>query len=84
MINDDELAVIAKATAPFIRDCVYQEVCKMALVAPELAEQVASAVRLLHEAAPIQQAAPPAVAQTPKLVRVERDESGNFIPVYER
>ena len=52
---------------------------ELVMVPPELAEQVASAVRLLHESPAI--AAPrPASA---KVTRIERDADGNFVPVYD-
>jgi len=48
-------------------------------LSPELAQQVANAVRLLHEAPPVTapQKAPPRIA------RIKRDEQGNFVPVYD-
>jgi hypothetical protein len=45
---------------------------------PELAEQIASATRQLHELPPLGEIAPP-----PRVTRIERDESGAFVPVYE-
>jgi HK97 family phage portal protein len=45
---------------------------------PELAEQIASATRQLHELPPLSEIAP-----SPRVTRIERDESGAFVPVYE-
>jgi hypothetical protein len=83
-MHDDVIAAIAKATAPFVRDCVDQAICKMAIVPPELAAQIASAVRSLHEAPPVVERSelPPQQPALPRLTRIERDENGNFVPVY--
>jgi len=45
----------------------------------ELAEQVALAVRMLHESPAIQREAP----RPSKVTRIERDEDGNFVTVYD-
>ena len=50
------------------------------MVPPELADQVASAVRVLHEAPPIVELSAPATA---KVIRIERDGNGALVPVYE-
>jgi hypothetical protein len=50
-----------------------------AMLPPELAEQVASAARLVHEL-------PPVVvreASAPRVTRIERDENGALVPVYD-
>jgi len=49
------------------------------MVPPDLAEQVASAVRLLHESPLLSQ---PATA-TRRIARIDRDENGSFVPVYD-
>jgi hypothetical protein len=49
------------------------------LLSPELAQQVANALRLLHESPPIVEAQKAA----PRIVRVKRDDAGNFVPVYD-
>jgi len=72
-MNEDEITALAKGMAPFVRECV----AKAIIVSDELAAQVASAARLLHESPPFEQRA------APRLVRVERDEAGNFVPVYD-
>ena len=78
MMSDDEIAALAKGMAPFVRECVDQAICKSTIVPPELAEQIASAVRLLNESPSIEQGRGGA-----RLIRVERDEAGNFIPIYD-
>jgi len=72
MMSEDEIAALAKGVAPFVRECVAEALT----ISPELAGQIASAARLLHESPPIEERA------APRLVRVERDEQGNFVPVY--
>jgi len=49
------------------------------MLPPELAEQIASAVRMLHESPAIEREAP----RLPKVTRIERDADGNFVPVYD-
>lgn len=52
------------------------------MVPPELAEQVALALRILHESPEIEEC-----KETPrssaKVTRIVRDEEGNFVPVYD-
>jgi hypothetical protein len=48
------------------------------LLPPELAEQVASAARLLHELPPIGERMP-----SGRVLRIERDENGALVPIYE-
>ena len=52
---------------------------ELAMLPPELAEQIASAVRMLHESPDIQRSEAP----RPKVTRIERDADGNFVPVYD-
>ena len=54
---------------------------ELALLPPELAEQVVRAVRLLHESPAIEPRS--AVRASPKVTRIERDADGNFVPVYD-
>ncbi len=83
-MNDDEVTALAKGMAPFVRECVDQAICKMAIVPPELAEQIASAVRLLHEAPPIvERSELPERLVLPRVTRIKRDDDGNFVPVYD-
>ena len=80
-MNDEQIAALAKATVPFVRQCVAEAFGK-ATVSPELAAQVASAVRLLHESPPLAQRSEPP-RPPPKVTRIERDDDGNLVPVYE-
>ena len=47
-MTDSEIAALAKGMVPFVRQCVSDAV----KLPPQLAEQVASAIRLLHETPP--------------------------------
>jgi hypothetical protein len=80
MMDDSEIADLAEGMVPFVRDCVAEAFSKT-MVPPQLAGQVALAVRMLHESPPIEQRSeaprPPA-----RVARIERDEDGNFVPVY--
>jgi hypothetical protein len=80
-MDDDEINALAKGVAPYVRECVAETIGKMMLVPPDLAEQVAGAVRLLHETPPVVE--PSETRSSPKVMRIERDEQGNFIPVYD-
>jgi hypothetical protein len=75
----DEIAALAKGMVPFVHECVAEAFAKTAALPPELAAEVASAARLLHEA--------PALAQRseapPRVSRIERDADGNLVPIYE-
>jgi hypothetical protein len=83
MIDDREINALAKGMVPFVRDCVAEAVTR-ATVPPELAAEVAAAVRLLHEAPLIERAiAPPPSPPLPRVSRIERDDDGNFVPVYD-
>lgn len=75
-MDDNDITELAKGMVPFVRDCVAEATA----VPPELAEQIASAVRLLHESPAIEQAKE---APRPKVTRIERDADGNFVPVYD-
>lgn len=81
-----EIAAAAEAIVPFVRDCVTEAFSKTVLP-PELAGQVASAVRLLHESPVLAQARIEHSNQPPpppaRVTRIERDKDGNFVPVYE-
>jgi hypothetical protein len=82
MMDDSEIDALAKGMVPFVRECVSEAFTK-AVLPPELAEQVASAVRMLHESPPLEQRnnAPP--ASPARVARIERDEEGNFVPIYD-
>jgi len=74
-MDDNDITELAKGMVPFVRDCVAEATA----VPPELAEQIASAVRMLHESPAIQREAP----RPSKVTRIERDDDGNFVPVYD-
>jgi len=80
-MDDDQITALAKGMVPFVRECVDQAICKMTIVPPELAAQVAAAVRLLHESKPIEQREAPQAP--PRVARIERDENGNFKLLYD-
>ena len=73
-----EIAALAEGMVPFVRECV-SEAQKLP---PELAEQVARAVRLLHESPSIEQRQEPRPPAPARVARIERDEQGNFVPIY--
>ena len=56
-MDDNDITELAKGMVPFVRECVAEAVTRIALP-PELAEQVASAVRMLHESPPLEQREP--------------------------
>jgi len=74
-MDSTDLAALADGMVPFVRECVAEATA----VPPELAEQIASAVRMLHESPAIEREAP----RPPKVTRIERDDDGNFVPVYD-
>lgn len=79
-MDDNDITELAKGMVPFVRDCVTDAYNKTS-VPPELAGQVALALRLLHESPPIEQRSE-APQPLPRVTRIERDEDGNFVPVY--
>jgi hypothetical protein len=81
-MDHNEIAALAKGMVPFVRECAAEAFTKITLP-PELAEQVASAVRLLHESPPIEQRNEMPQLLPPKVTRIERDEDGNFVPIYD-
>ena len=78
-----EIAALAEGLVPFVRECVSETISKAATLPPEIAEQVASAVRLLHESPPIEKAAMPPPPLPPRVTRLERDTDGNLVPIYD-
>jgi hypothetical protein len=56
-MDDNEITELAKGMVPFVRDCVAEAFTK-AVLPPELAEQIASAIRLLHESPQLEQREP--------------------------
>jgi hypothetical protein len=83
-MDDETLEALAKGLAPFVRECVADAVFKIGLdqqvvmLPPELAVEIASAARMLHELPPIVSRETPAA----RVMRIERDENGAFVPVY--
>jgi hypothetical protein len=82
MMDDNDITELAKGMVPFVRDCVAEAFSKTVLP-PELAGQVASAVRLLYESPSIPERKEAAQPRPPKVTRIERDADGNFVPVYD-
>ena len=77
-----EIAALAEGLVPFVRECVGDAVTKATILPSDLAEQIASAVRLLHESPPLEQRAAPQPSPPPRVTRIERDTDGNLVPVY--
>jgi hypothetical protein len=82
-MDDGDLVAIAKTMAPFVRECVTDAVGKT-LISAELAEQLAAAVRLLHESPPIAERKEPPQSTAPRVTRIERDDEGNLALIYEQ
>jgi len=53
-MDDSDITELAKGMVPFVRECV----AEATMISPELAEQVALAVRMLHESPPLKQQEP--------------------------
>jgi hypothetical protein len=83
MMRDDEIEALAKGLAPFVRKCVDETVMASLIVSPEIAARVAGMVRLLHEASPLMEKSEPLRSLPPRIMRVERDAQGNFVPIYD-
>jgi len=84
-MDDNELDALAKGMVPFVRDCVAEQFART-VVPPELAEQVKTAIHLLHESPPIvQQNAPPSASPLPlpRPSRIERTETGGYTLIYD-
>jgi hypothetical protein len=81
-MDHNEIAALAKGMVPFVRECAAEAFAKITLP-PELAEQVASAVRLLHESPPLEQRKEVPQTSPSRVVRIERDEQGNLVPIYD-
>ena len=83
MTDDELITAFAKGAAPYIRDCVMDTVCKSMIVSPELAQQIATAVRMLHEIPESEnRSGVPTTTSSPKILNIKRDDEGNFVPVY--
>jgi hypothetical protein len=72
---------VVEPLTPIVQQCVGEALANVAaaVLPPELAVEVASAARLLHELPPIVSRETPA----PRVTRIDRDDSGAFVPVYE-
>jgi hypothetical protein len=80
-MNENEVIALIRGLAPRIRDCVADAVANIPVVMlpPELATEVASAARMLHELPPIVSREIPAA----RVTRIERDENGALVPIYD-
>jgi hypothetical protein len=78
-MDRNEIADLAKGMVPFVRECVIEALT----LPPELVEEVARAVRLLHESPPLEQKSMPQMPPMRRIRRIERDEEGNFIPIWD-
>jgi len=78
-MDDREIAALAKGMVPFVRECVAETFART-VVPPELAEQVKTAIHLLHESPPIVLNAAPSASPLPprRVRRIERDENGGY------
>lgn len=56
-MDASDITELAKGMVPFVRECVAEAYSKT-MVPPDLAEQVALAVRMLHESQPLKQREP--------------------------
>jgi len=75
------ITALAEGMVPFVRECVAEAYSKAMMLPPDLAEQVAIAVRMLHESPALEQRSEPRWP-SPKVTRIERDADGNFVPIY--
>ena len=85
-MDDSEIDALAKGMVPFVRECVAETFARTT-VPPELAEQIKTAIHLLHESPPIvQQNAPSRSAYPlppPRPSRIERDDNGGYTLIYD-
>lgn len=77
-MDDSDIDAFAKGMVPYVRKCI----AEATVLPPELAGEVASAVRMLHESPVLEQRSEPP-RPPPKVTRIERDADGNFVPVYD-
>jgi hypothetical protein len=78
-MKENEVISLVRGLAPRIREIVADAIT----LPPELAEEVAKAVRLLHESPPIEQRNETPQALPSKVIRIERDDKGNLVPIYD-
>jgi hypothetical protein len=86
-MDEETITALAKGLMPVVRECVADAVFKIGLdrhveLPPALAEQTATAMRLLQELPPIMPSEK-TVALPPRVLRIERDEQGALVPIYE-
>lgn len=79
----DDLQIAFDRGFEAVKSYVDAEFGALKMLPPDLAEQVANAVRLLHESPEIVKAVPPQ-SSPPRVTRIERDDDGNLVPVYDR
>jgi hypothetical protein len=92
MMERTAIAALAKGLVPFVREVVANALSPLAarlaeiekrepepaiVLPPDIADQVASAVRLLHELPPA------ATRSAPRVTRIERDDTGALVPIYD-
>lgn len=78
-MDHTEITALAEGLVPFVRECITEFDPGAAMLPPDLSAEVARAVRLLHEAPPVDE-----VRAAPRVVRVERDDDGNLVPIYDQ
>lgn len=84
-MDDSEIDALAKGMVPFVRECVTEAFART-VVPPALAEQIKTAIHLLHESPPIEQRNAPLSASplpAPRPSRIERDDSGGYKLIYD-
>jgi hypothetical protein len=80
-MDEETITALARGLMPVVRECVGEAVAKIpAVMLPsELAVEVASAARLLHELPPIVSRETPAAG---RVTRIERDDNGALVLIY--
>ena len=53
-MDDNDITELARGMVPFVRDCVAEAFTKASVLPPDLAGEVARAVRMLHESPPLE------------------------------
>jgi hypothetical protein len=83
-MDDNQLDALARGMVPFVRECVTEAFTKT-MVPPALAEQIKTAIHMLHESPPIAQKVLPSASPlpTPRPSRIERDDSGGYKLIYD-
>ena len=83
-MDDSEIDALAKGMVPFVRECVTEAFARTA-VPPALAEQIKTAIHLLHESPQIVQNVAPSASPLPppRPSRIERTEAGGYTLIYD-